>query len=112
MVPRQKWFVDIPFLPYLAVSLRLSWEVPMRLSRKLRKRFFYTVEAAGARVGWSRSEAYRAVRRGDIPVEKIEDCKFLLVRKDVWDRCVKQVLRGENGKARSRQTPTTVEETA
>ena len=42
----------------------------MRLSRELRARFYYSIPVAGSQVGWSRSEAYRAARRGDIPTEK------------------------------------------
>jgi hypothetical protein len=65
----------------------------MRLSPKFRRRFFYSVEDAGARIGWSRSEAYRAVKRGDIPAEKMEGSNVLVVPKKDWDRRVKKLLK-------------------
>jgi hypothetical protein len=64
----------------------------MRLSRKLRKRHYYMVPAAGAQVGYSRAESYRAAERGDIPTEK--DGRLLLVPRKRWDRIRKQLLRG------------------
>jgi hypothetical protein len=64
----------------------------MRLSRKLRARFYYSIPVAGSQVGWSRSEAYRAARRGDIPTEKIG--RFVLVPRKQWDHEVKRFLRG------------------
>lgn len=41
----------------------------MRLGPKMRRRAYYTVEKAGAMepLGWSRTESYRGVARGDIP---------------------------------------------
>ena len=63
----------------------------MRLSRKLRLRFHYSIPVAGAQVGWGRSEAYRAARRADIPTEK--NGRFVLVPRKQWDRKVKRYLR-------------------
>ena len=63
--------VHRPFLPYRGSLFRLmSGGAVMRLSRKLRLRFYYSIPVAGAQVGWGRSEAYRAARRGDIPDRK------------------------------------------
>ena len=62
----------------------------MRLSPKLRKRYFYTVPAAGKQVGHSRAEAYRAAGRGDIPT--IKQGRLLLVPRKQWDR-IKDHLR-------------------
>jgi hypothetical protein len=44
----------------------------MRLSPGIRKQFYYTVEKAGSMepLRWSRTESYRGVDRGDIPVKK------------------------------------------
>jgi hypothetical protein len=64
----------------------------MRLSRKFRKRHYYTVPEAGAQVAFSRAESYRAAERGDIPIEK--DGRLLLVPRKRWDRIRKQILRG------------------
>ena len=46
-------------------------KAPMRVSPKLRRRLYYSVEQAGGMepLEWSRSESYRAVKRGDIPIE-------------------------------------------
>jgi len=66
----------------------------MRLSRKLRGRFYYRVPVAGAQVGWSRSESYRAAERGDLPVERVEGSRLLLVPRKIWDRRVRRLLRG------------------
>ena len=82
----------------------------MRLSRKLRARFYYSIPVAGAQVGWSRSEAYRAARRGDIPTEKIG--RFVLVPRRKWDSEVKCVLRGPQIRSqRSRRKAATATET-
>jgi hypothetical protein len=61
----------------------------------MRDRLFYSVPAAGRKLGWGRSESYRAVERGDIPVEKFGP-KLILVPRDQWDAIVKRLL----GKAR------------
>ena len=69
-------------------------KAPIRLSRKLRRQVYYTVEGAGAKVSWSRSESYRAVHRGEIPVEL--DGKFFRVPRVAWDakiKVIKQLLR-------------------
>lgn len=65
----------------------------MRLPRNLRRRFFYTIPVAGAQVGYSRAESYRAAQRGDIPVEK--DGWLSLVPRQKWDRIAKRMLRGD-----------------
>jgi hypothetical protein len=75
----------------------------MRLSRKLRARLYYSVEAAGALMLWSRSEAYRAVARGDIPVEL--DGKFYRVPRQEWDPIVRR-LRAKLREAEAAETVT------
>jgi hypothetical protein len=75
----------------------------MRLSRGMRRVAYYTVEEAGSMepVCWSRTESYRGVERGDIPVEK--DGKFLLVPRRVWDarlKLLRQRLRAVGVKRR------------
>jgi hypothetical protein len=78
----------------------------MRLGPKMRRRAYYTVEKAGAMepLGWSRTESYRGVARGDIPVEK--DGRFLLVPRGIWDAKIKQLRRKmrEAGLKRRRAT--------
>jgi hypothetical protein len=64
----------------------------MPLSRKIRRRFYLTIPAAGAQVGWRRSESYRAAGRGDIPTER--DGRLRLVPRKRWDPIKKRVLRG------------------
>ncbi|MDN3274741.1 hypothetical protein QWJ07_10830 [Frankia sp. RB7] len=64
----------------------------MRLSPKLRARFYYSIPVAGAQVGWGRSEAYRAARRGDIPTEDVG--RFKLVPRKRWNSERKHFLRG------------------
>lgn len=73
----------------------------MRLPRKLRQRFYYSIPIAGAKVGWSRAESYRAAERGDIPTEK--DGWLSLVPRAQWDRIAQRMLRGPNNKPRSRR---------
>jgi len=63
----------------------------MRLSPKIRKRHYYRVPDAGAQVGYSRAESYRAAERGDIPTER--NGKFLLVPRRRWDRIRARILR-------------------
>ena len=70
----------------------------LMMSRKLRQRFYYKVEIAGAKAGLSRSESYRAAWRGDIPVERFG--RLLLVPRKQWDREVKRLLRGQRAKSR------------
>jgi len=65
----------------------------------LRRRLFYSVPAAGRKLGWGRSESYRAVERGDIPVKKCG--KLILVPRGQWDAIVKHLL-GKSRKTRSR----------
>jgi hypothetical protein len=64
------------------------------MSRKLRMRFYYKVEAAGRMVGWGRSEAYRAARRGDIPTESFGRLKVVPRRE--WDFAVRLLKRGQH----------------
>jgi hypothetical protein len=73
----------------------------MRLSRKLRERFYYSIPVAGAQAGYSRSESYRAANRGDIPTER--DGKFRLVPRTRWDADVKRLLWGSRAKSRRSQ---------
>ena len=63
----------------------------MRLGPKMRRRAYYTVEKAGAMepLCWSRTESYRGVDRGDIPVER--DGRFLLVPRGPWDAKLKRL---------------------
>jgi hypothetical protein len=63
------------------------------ISEKIRKKFFYTVPAAGKRVGLKRTQSYRAAELGQIPTKR--DGKYLLVPRKPWDRQVKQILRGQ-----------------
>ena len=63
------------------------------ISRAIRRRHFYTIPEAGAKVDLSRSGCYRAARLGKIgPIEV--DGKFQLVRREQWDREVERLLRG------------------
>ncbi len=62
------------------------------ISRKVRERFYYSVEQAGALVGLGRSASYRAAELGQMPIERAG--KFLLVPRQAWDRKVKHLLRG------------------
>jgi excisionase family DNA binding protein len=75
----------------------------MRLSRKIRRRHFYSVEQAGKQVGQSRAEAYRAAARGEIPTER--DGRLLLVPKARWDRIRERILRGPLPKPRRKGAP-------
>ena len=71
----------------------LFMEVEMRaetLSGKMRRRFYYKVPAAGAQVGLSRTQSYRAVELGLIPIER--DGKLFLVPRKTWDRRRKRLL--------------------
>ena len=62
------------------------------ISRKVRRRFFYSVPQAGRKVGLKRSQSYRKAELGQIPTERVG--KFLLVPRKPWDREVKRLLRG------------------
>jgi hypothetical protein len=62
------------------------------ISRKIRRRFYYSVPEAGRKIGLGRSQSYRAAELGQIPAER--DGKFLLVPRRPWDREVKRLLRG------------------
>jgi hypothetical protein len=70
------------------------------LPRKLRTRFYYSIAAAGAQVGWSRSSAYRAKERGDLPTKKMG--RFELVPRKQWDRTRERLLRGQREARRFR----------
>jgi hypothetical protein len=61
----------------------------LRLSPKLRWLYYYPVAVAGAQVNLCRSDAYRAVRDGSIPV--IRHGKLLMVPKEKWDPIAKQL---------------------
>jgi hypothetical protein len=63
------------------------------ISRKVRRRFYYSVPQAGRKIGLGRSQSYRAAELGQIPAER--DGKFLLVPRKPWDREVKRLLRGD-----------------
>jgi hypothetical protein len=63
------------------------------ISRKVRRRFFYSVPEAGRKIGLRRSQSYRAAELGQIPTER--EGKFLLVPRKPWDREVKRLLRGD-----------------
>jgi hypothetical protein len=62
------------------------------ISRKVRRRFYYSVPEAGRKIGLGRSQSYRAAELGQIPAER--DGKFLLVPRKPWNREVKRLLRG------------------
>jgi hypothetical protein len=64
----------------------------MLLSAAMRGRLFYSVPDAGRKLGWGRSESYRAAERGDIPSEKFGP-KLILVPRDQWDAIVKRLLK-------------------
>jgi hypothetical protein len=70
------------------------------ISRTVRRRFYYSIEDAGALVGLGRSQSYRAAELGQIPTERAG--KFLLVPKKPWDREVKRLMRGPKRRSRSR----------
>jgi hypothetical protein len=61
------------------------------ISRKVRRRFYYSVPEAGRKVGLARSQSYLAAAAGQIPTER--DGKFLLVPRKPWDREVRRLLR-------------------
>jgi hypothetical protein len=73
VLPREKWPAEVSSVP-------------------LRRRYFYSVEDAGAKLGMSRTTAYRAMNAGAIPTERYG--RFLLVRKSVWDAEVRRLKRG------------------
>jgi len=77
----------------------------LRLSRRLRRRFYYMIPVAGAQVGWSRSESYRAARRGDIPTEKFGRLK--LVPREQWDAEVKELRNGPHAERPGRKSAST-----
>jgi hypothetical protein len=62
------------------------------ISRKVRRRFYYTVPDAGEKINLGRSQSYVAAEISQIPVER--HGKFLLVPRKLWDRQVKRLLRG------------------
>ncbi|MGY3496682.1 hypothetical protein [Bradyrhizobium sp. USDA 4502] len=69
------------------------------VSRLIRQKFFYRIEDAGAHIGLSRAQSYRAATETkQIPVEK--HGRFLLVPKRKWDAEVKRLLRGPRPKPR------------
>ncbi len=60
-------------------------------TKRLRKQFFYTVPAAGKKIGLGRSSSYKAARNGVIPAKR--EGKLLLVPKGPWDRKLKELHR-------------------
>jgi hypothetical protein len=62
------------------------------LSRTLRRRSFYSIEKAGLKAGLTRTRSYEAARTGIIPTERYG--RRLLVRRRVWDRRIRELLRG------------------
>jgi hypothetical protein len=69
------------------------------LSRKVRKKFYYSVPEAGEKIELGRTQSYEAAKLGRIPTEPAG--KFLLVPRQLWDRQVKSLLRGS---AKGRQS--------
>ncbi|WP_375764553.1 hypothetical protein ACE10X_21320 [Bradyrhizobium sp. Pha-3] len=65
----------------------------MRLPEELRQRHYYTVDVAGAMIGWSRASSFRRAHAGDFPL--VRDGRFLLVPKQKWDRIVRRIMREE-----------------
>ena len=62
------------------------------ISRRVRRRSYYSIEDAGALVGLGRTMAYHAAKQGLIPTER--DGRLLLVPRASWDRKAKRLLRG------------------
>jgi hypothetical protein len=54
---------------------------------KVRWKHYYRVVEAGRKAGWSKSEAYRRVLSGDLPVEHFSE-KLVGVPKKPWDAIV------------------------
>jgi hypothetical protein len=92
--------VDQAIVDRLARQIAGGKRRHMLLSPAVRKRLFYSVPAAGQKLGWGRSESYRAVERGDIPVEKFGP-KLLLVPREQWDAIVRHLLKGELRRCRA-----------
>jgi hypothetical protein len=65
----------------------------LRRRRKFRVLDSYSVEQAGAKIGLSRAEAYRAVDTGDIPTER--EGRFLRVPRARWDHICEQLEQAE-----------------
>jgi hypothetical protein len=87
-------------------------EVPVRpeaISAILRKRYYYLVPKAGAKIGLKRSKAYQAVKDGLIPAER--HGKLLLVPKAKWDRKVKRLLHAKP-RRKAAPAPTTTNQEA
>ena len=61
------------------------------ISRTVRQRFYYAIPDAGRMIGLGRSQSYKAVEDGLIPVKRLGK-KFLLVPRKPWDRTVKRLL--------------------
>jgi hypothetical protein len=62
------------------------------ISREVRKRFYYSIPEAGAKVGLGRTQSYEAAKLGRIPTQPAG--KFQLVPRQLWDRQVKSLLGG------------------
>jgi hypothetical protein len=67
------------------------------ISRRVRKRFFYSVPEAGKLVGLNRIASYRAAKRGQMPVERFGG--LMLVPRQSWDRQVRYLLNGPASEA-------------
>lgn len=80
----------------------------MRLSRKFRDRGHYTIEAAGAMRGWSRSKSYRRAKAGDIPTEPITS-KLLGVPKRKWDQKTQKLRKAKPSGPRKSKTTAVAE---
>jgi excisionase family DNA binding protein len=65
----------------------------LRRRRRFRVLDTYSVEQAGAMVGLSRAESYRAVETGDIPVEK--EGRLFRVPRLRWDKIRAQLKAAE-----------------
>jgi len=88
----------VPNYGIYVLAVRLFGGPKMRtevlISRKVRRRYYYSVPDAGAKVGLGRSESYEAVKAGRIPFERAG--RLLLVPRAVWDRRVKRLLQGDD----------------
>jgi hypothetical protein len=61
------------------------------VGKQLRNKLFYTVPAAGKKIGLGRVQSYTAASRGHIPAQR--HGKYLLVARAEWDAKVELLLR-------------------
>jgi hypothetical protein len=59
------------------------------------------VPVAGAKLGYGRSESFRAADRGEIPTKRFG--KFRLVERALWDRKVRLLLGGKPRRSQPRK---------